>query len=127
MTLRWFLTIMTLSTVAAWIGWVFVLNTTDPITTGLVGYLLFYLTLAIAFSGTTALFGTLIRIWFHPDGIPYRQTVRALRQSVIFTGLFVSAMILLSFDIMRWWSAILLVVLFSLIELLFSAHNNQSF
>ncbi len=127
MTFRWFLIIMTLATVAAWIGWVFVLNTTDPVSTGFTGYALFYLTLAIAFSGTTALFGTLLRLWIHPDGIPYRQTVRALRQSIIFTGLFICAMLLLSFDIMRWWSAILLVILFSLIELLFLNRRNQSF
>jgi len=127
MTFRWFLIIMTLATVAAWIGWVFVLNTTDPVATSFTGYLLFYLTLAIAFFGTTALFGTLLRLWIHPDGIPYRQTVRALRQSVIFSGLFICAMLLLSFDLMRWWSAVLLVILVSLIELFFSNRRGQSF
>jgi hypothetical protein len=127
MTFRWFLIIITLATVAAWIGWVFVLNTTDPVSTGFIGYTLFYVTFAVAFLGTTALFGTLLRVWFHPDGMPYRQTVRALRQSVIFTGLFICAMLLLSFDLMRWWSAFLLVILFSLVELFFLNRRNQSF
>ncbi|MBI4713687.1 hypothetical protein HY771_00660 [Candidatus Uhrbacteria bacterium] len=124
MTFRWFLIIMTLATVAAWIGWVFVLNTTDPVSTGFIGYALFYFTFSIAFLGTTALFGTVLRLWIHPDGLPYRQTVRALRQSIIFTGLFVSAMFLLSFDLLRWWSSVLIVLLFSLVELFFLNRHN---
>ena len=110
---------MALATTAAWIGWLFVIHSVDPSESGLIGFLLFYLTLFIAVLGTSVFFGTLIRLWARPKEIVYRQTVRAFRQGIILSCLFSGALLLLSFELLKWWSGLLLIILFSLIELLF--------
>lgn len=110
---------MALATTAAWIGWVFVLHSVDPIHSGFVGFLLFYLMIFIAILGTAVFFGTLIRTWFRPVEPVYRHTLRSFRQGIILTCLFLAALFLLSFELLRWWSGLLLIILFSLIELLF--------
>lgn len=119
MTFRWFLLIMTFATIAAWIGWTFVLHAIDPIQTNMVGFVLFYFTLFTSLLGTTVLFGTLLRLWLRPREIPYRQTVRAFRQGVWLSLLAIFTLLLLSFELLRWWSVILLVLLFGLLELFF--------
>lgn len=126
MSFRWFLLIMTLATAAAWIGWVFVIHSIDPTQAGGLGFLLFYLTLLIALLGTAVLFGTLLRLWLCPNDIPYRQTIRAFRQAFILCGLFFSTLILLAGDVFRWWNALLVLALFTLIELLFISRKIQS-
>lgn len=120
MSLRWFMMFMTLASGGAWIGWIFVLNTTDPTATNVIGFLLFYLTFFIAFFGTISTFGALIRLWLHPDDVQFRLIIGAFRQGFILACLFVSAMLLLSFDLLRWWSTLLLIILFSFVELFFS-------
>ncbi len=119
MTFRWFLLVMTLATLSAWIAWIFVVNSMDPTQSGLIAFLLFYLTLFMAMLGTSVLFGTLIRIWMRPNELLYRQTLRSFRQGIMLSGLFFSTLFLISFEVLRWWTILLLLVLFSLIELLF--------
>jgi len=120
---------MTLTTVGAWTGWVFLLHTVDPVHAGLTGFILFYLTLFVSILGTTVLLGTVIRFWARPKEIPYRQAAKAFRQGILLSALFVCVLVLVSFELLVWWSGLLVVVLFSLIELLFlsrslSSHNH---
>ncbi|MBI5370216.1 hypothetical protein HZA85_03450 [Candidatus Uhrbacteria bacterium] len=126
MSFRWFLLVMALATCAAWIGWVFVVHSVDPTHAGLLGFLLFYLTLLVAVLGSTVFFGALIRVWMKPQEIPYRQTVRALRQGVLLTFLFLSVLILISFELLRWWTGGLLILLCALIELLFLTKHGRN-
>lgn len=119
MSFRWFLIVMALASTAAWIGWVFVVHSVDPAHSGFLGFLLFYLTIFIAVLGTSVFFGTLIRVWMRPQELVYCHTVRSFRQGIILTCLFLGALFLLSFDLLRWWSGGLLIILFSLVELLF--------
>ncbi len=119
MTFRWFLFVMSLATLTVWVAWIFVLNTIDPLQSGLTGFLLFYLTLFVALLGTTVLSGSLIRGWVHPEELVYRQTLRSFRQGVILSGLFVCTLWLLAFEAMRWWTVLLLIILFTFIELFF--------
>lgn len=126
MSLRYFLILMTLASIAAWIGWVFIINTTDPTTTGIFGFFLFYMTFFLALFGTISTLGALIHLWLHPNDVQFRLIINAFRQGFILTCLFVSALFLLSFDLLRWWSAILLIILFSLVELFFSNFRSRS-
>lgn len=110
---------MAIATVAAWIAWIFVIHSVDPTQAGLLGFLLFYGTLSIAVLGTSVLFGTLLRVWFRPAQVLYRQTLRSFRQGFLLTGLFVGTLFLFAQNIFHWWTAMLLMLLFILIELLF--------
>ncbi len=110
---------MGLATISAWIAWIFVVHSIDPVYSGIIGYLLFHTTLFVAVLGTSVLFGTVIRLWIRPNEILYRQTLRSFRQGIILSSLFTCTLLLLSFQLLRWWTILLLVILFSLIELLF--------
>ncbi len=110
---------MALATVGAWTVWIFVIHSIDPVHTALLGFFLFYLSLFVALLGTAVLLGTLVRLWARPTEIAHRQTTRAFRQGILLSGLFLGALVLLSFELLRWWSAFLLILFFALIELLF--------
>ncbi len=126
MTSKWFLLVMALATVSAWTVWIFVVHSIDPTHTGMLGFFLFYLTLFIAVLGSAVFLGTLIRLWARPQEIAYRQTMRAFRQGILLSSLFMGAMFLLSFDLLRWWSGLLLIAFFALIELLFVSQKRGS-
>jgi hypothetical protein len=116
---------MALASAAAWIGWVFVIHSVDPINAGALGFLLFYVTIFIAMLGTTVFFGTLIRLWLRPKEVTYRHTLRSFRQGIILSCLFLAALFLLSFELLRWWSGTLLVILFSFVELVFVSRRSE--
>ena len=125
MTFRWFLLVMALTTIGAWTGWVFLLHTIDPIHAGPIGFVLFYVTLFVSVLGTTVLLGTIIRFWIRPKELPYRQTAKAFRQGILLSGLFLSVLFLISFELLHWWSGLLVIILFSLLELLLMSRNSR--
>jgi len=126
MSFRLFLLIMSLATTAAWIGWMFVIHSIDPTQAGTLGFVLFSFTLFVAVLGTAVLFGTLLRIWLRPSDLPLRQTVRAFRQALILTGLFFATLFLFSQEALRWWTALLVFILFTLVEFLFLSRKRPS-
>jgi len=118
MTFRLYLYLMGVASAAAWTAWVVVVHAIDPVHTGLLGFLLFYVTLAIALIGTLSLFGAGLRAWSHPEEHPSRHTIRSFRQSILLTLLMLSICIMLSAGVLRWWSLILAVLIIGLIELI---------
>ncbi len=118
MTFRLYLYIMGLASAAAWTAWVVVIHAIDPVHTGLLGFLLFYGTLAIALIGTLSLFGAGIRAWSFPEEHPSRHTIRSFRQSILLSGLILIILFMLSSSVLRWWSMILAVIIIGLIELI---------
>ena len=118
MTFRLYLYLMGVASAAAWTAWVVVVHAIDPVHTGLLVFLLFYVTLAIALIGTLSLFGAGLRAWSHPEEHPSRHTIRSFRQSILLTLLMLSICIMLSAGVLRWWSLILAVLIIGLIELI---------
>ena len=109
---------MGFASVAAWIAWIIVLNGTNPLKTGLLGFVLFYGTLTIALIGTLSLLGAAIRSWSQPEEHPSRHTVRSFRQSMTMSVLILSILIMMSANVLRWWSMILSVLIAGFIELI---------
>lgn len=118
MTFRLYLYCMGIASVAAWAAWIVVINAVDPVKTGLLGFILFYLTLAIALIGTLSLLGAGIRSWSQPNEHPSRHTLRSFRQSIILSGLILSVLMMLAQDVLRWWSLLLGVFIAGMIELI---------
>lgn len=120
MSFRSFLIFMSLSTVAAWIAWVVVINGIDPTRAGAFGLILFYITLGIAFFGSLSIFGVIIRLWLHKNEIVSRLTLRSSRQAFILASIFILALILFSNGLLMWWSMLLIVMIGALSELFLS-------
>ncbi len=119
MSLRLYLIIMTLFSLASWIAWLIVVHAIDPTKSGFLGYFLFFVTLGISFLSSVTLFGTLIRVWLKKDQVVYRHVIRSLRQGLIFTFLFLIALILSGLSLLVWWVMLLLVSIAVVLELIF--------
>jgi hypothetical protein len=117
MSLRLYLIVMALVSVCAFIAWLVVLFSIDPSKSGFLGYCLFYLTLEMTVLSSLTLFGTLLRVWFRKDQIVYKLVVRSLRQGVILSVLFLTALIFSGLNLLVWWVVVLLVFIGAVLEL----------
>lgn len=107
-----YLLTLTLSTAVAWIGWVTVLYQVNPDETGLVGFALFYLTLAVALFGTLTLLGTLVRVRKQGQtAVLAREVKLAFRHSAILTTACVILLFLAANEKLGWLSFLLVGVL----------------
>lgn len=123
MSFRSYLIFMTLATLVAWSAWVVVLHAIDPTQSGWLGFLLFYFTFSIALFGSLALLGIAVRFWLKQSALSVRITIKAFRQSLLFTALFVVSLLLFSQGWFRWWMMLLVLLIVGFIELVFVSHE----
>lgn len=119
MSFRDYLLLMGGGTVASWIAWAVVLFGVDPVRSGGIGFLLFYLTLALALIGTFSVSGTAVRVWRHKNELVSRQVARSLRQAILFAVIILGSLMLMGAGLFRWWTAGLLILALALVELAF--------
>ncbi len=119
MRFRDYLVVMSLGTIAAWVAFLMLIVSLDPVRIGAFGFVLFYLTLALAAIGTLSIAGTAIRGWFRPNDLVSRHVARAFRQAILIALLIVASLFLLSVDVFRTWTGLLLIGVVALIELAF--------
>ncbi|MEK9130865.1 MAG: hypothetical protein AAB429_01985 [Patescibacteria group bacterium] len=118
MTFRQYLTLMALSTAGALMAWLIVVLAIDPINTGAPTKIVFYLTFFIASVGLLSIGGALIRVLvIHKDAVVSRQVAHAFRQSLLFSSIILISLFMASVNYLRWWTMILIVLLFAGIEL----------
>lgn len=117
MTFRGYLAVMALATIAAWLSWIIVLVAIDPSQAGSLGFAFFYLTLCCALTGTVATAGALIRAWMRREELLTRHASTSLRHGVLVSALAFASLMLLPRGLLTWWTALLVVAFFSLIEL----------
>jgi hypothetical protein len=126
MTLRGYLGTMAATSVVSWLGWIYVLVTIDPTSTNWLGFLLFYLSLFLALTGTTAIAGFLVRFIALKHALVFRQVKDAFRQSFLFALLIVAALYLLSQHLFSWLNAAFLVITLSLLEYFLISYRKQA-
>lgn len=119
MNFRSYLILMALATLAAWLSWALVMHGVDPVRSGALGFLLFYMTLWIAMIGSLAILGVLVRLWRRNGELASRIVIRSLRQGILLSALFIVSLILFSHDWFRWWTMLLTVLIAAFIELTF--------
>jgi len=119
MSFRSYLILMTFATLAAWSAWIVVVNAIDPTQSGWLGFLLFYSTFSIALFGSLSMLGIAVRFWAKQEVLPVRITLKAFRQALLLTTLFVVSLILFSQGWFRWWTMILVLLIVGLVELTF--------
>lgn len=109
---------MALSTAGALMAWLIVVLAIDPINTGAPTKIVFYLTFFIASVGLLSIGGALIRVLvIHKDAVVSRQVAHAFRQSLLFSSIILISLFMASVNYLRWWTMILIVLLFAGIEL----------
>lgn len=119
MKFKTFLFIMLLATVFVWVSWFFIIFSLDPTKTTFIGFSFFYLALSASLLGTFFLAGIILRRIFQKDFLISKQVIRSFRQAFLFTLLVLSALVLQHKQFLYWWTILLLILIFGVLELLF--------
>ena len=119
MTFRAYLVLMGLSTVMAWIGWVIVLFNVDPFESGVLGLVMFYVTLCVGIVGTLTLAGLLYRVGIKKrHAVVSREVKVSFRHALLLTAVSVIALILSRQGVLHWWVLIVLIATAAVLEYL---------
>lgn len=111
---------MSLATVAAWGGWVFVLFRVDPYEAGMLGLILFYLTLFIASVGTWSVLIVVFRtVFLKRNEVLIREARIAFRHSIMLSLVGAGGLWLAAQSSLRWWHLLLALVLLGGLEYVF--------
>lgn len=122
MTLRVFLLSTLVGTMLGWLVVAAILLWLDPVQAGAVGFGLFFLSLFVAATSTTALIGFFIRRLLMRSRHPAHNVRSSLRQG-IWLGLFLDFLLVLQlFRFARWWLTLIVIMFFVTLEFIFLSH-----
>lgn len=116
MTLKKYLMVTAIATAICWTVFLFVSSVINPETTSLLGFLLFYLALFMALSGTASLIGFLVRFVALRHELVFYAVKIAYRQSFMFALFVIITLILLSQNLFTWLNLIMLIIIFLVSE-----------
>ncbi len=109
-----------------WAAFGYILWTVNPEVTNTTGFLLFYLSLFLAASGSAAIIGFVIRFIGLKRELVFNSVKQAFRQSFLFAFLIVSALFLLSKDLFSWLNLLLLIAGLSVLEFFMISYNSRN-
>lgn len=125
MNLKQYLFLFTFGTIIAGTSFGIVLFFVDPIGTGLLGALLFYITLGCLLIGFFTTVGTGLRAIFYREESIEKHISRSLRQGLLFSALILTSLLLQSMDKLSLVTILPLIVFFGLLEFLFLGSKNK--
>ena len=117
MTLKKYLMLTAIATAVCWTVFLFVSSVINPESTSLLGFLLFYLALFMALSGTASLIGFLIRFVALRHELVFYAVKIAYRQSFMFALFIIITLILLSQGLFTWLNLLMLIAVFVISEM----------
>lgn len=123
MSLKTYLILIGICTIVCWVSFGLVLYYINPLTAKWLGFLFFYGSLFLALTGTFSLLGFAARFIFKRDQTLYKQINIASRQAIMLSILVLSVLALQSQNYLFWWNILLLIIIFSLIELFFITYR----
>lgn len=125
MPLRSSLLLLVFGTALCWVAWSLVLFNIDPENSGFVGLASFYLSLFLALVGTFALLGFVARRALTDDPVAFRHIGVSMRQGLLFALVVVGALLLRGTRLYTWWSVVLLLAGFTLLEFFFLTREQR--
>ena len=116
------------SFITALIAWgilFLIINWIDPTKSAAAAFVLFFLTLFLAVAATAGLIGYIARTISMRHQLPAYRVRPSLRQG-IFLGVFVDLLLFLQLErILVWWVSAIIVLLFIVIELVFTSYDRH--
>jgi len=117
MTLKQYLFLMSAGTAMCWVAWLFVLFNFAPEQAGLFGFLFFYVSLFLGIVGVFSVVGFMLKKRkIQQEEIIFRQVKKTFKQGILFGIFVITSLVLLQFNLLFWWNAILLALIYVLIE-----------
>lgn len=117
------------SFVTALISWgilALIINWIDPTKSTAAAFVLFFLSLFLAVAATAGLAGYIVRTIFMRHQLSAYRVRPSIRQGV-FLGVFGDLLLFLQLErILVWWVTAIIVVLFIMIELVFTSYDRHS-
>ncbi len=124
MTLKKYLLIMGILTLIAWGIFARIIVVINPWESNWLGWLLFYLALFLALSGTAAILGFILRFKMLGKDLVFRTVITAFRQSFLFSLFIIAILIMLNQHLFSWLNLILLIIILAITEYLL-VHNYE--
>lgn len=119
MTVRVFFIGSLITTIISWAIWAAIILWLDPLSAGWLGYVLFFLVLFLAVASTSGIIGYVVRRIITPQQLSAYAVRVALRQGLLL-GAFLDILLFLQLTrLYQWWIAVIVIVLFLSIELVF--------
>ncbi|HCC23816.1 TPA: hypothetical protein DF272_06610 [Candidatus Falkowbacteria bacterium] len=119
MSLRNYLIIIAICTGMALVAWGCVLFAINPETASIWGFGLFYASLLIALFGLFSLLGFSVRFLWQKHDLWYKQLNAASRQAAILSLLVIFTLTLQGFQVLWWWTMLMLLAMAISVELYF--------
>lgn len=119
MNLKQYIAFFAVGTTIGWSAWILVLLSIDPAHAGALGLVMFYVSLAVGLGGLLTTIATIVRVIRYPKADIELTVLRSLRQGILLTLLVIGSLILLSIELLVWWTLLLEVAIVGLIEFLF--------
>ena len=120
MTFRIYLMFMAVATALATFAWGVIVWNTDPFETGITGLLMFYLTLFMTLVGALTILGSLYRVHIlKRKDVLIREVKISFRHAIALAMAGIAALVLSAQGKLHWWSFLILIVTFSIVEYLF--------
>lgn len=131
MTLKQYLTLMSLGTAICWTAWTFIIFNIDPTGSDILGFIFFYVSLFLSLLGTISVIGFWIRQRMtKQDEVVFRHVKKTFNQAVMISSFIILVLILQQNSFLNWWNTIVLFILFGLVEaIVFSnrKYNNRDY
>lgn len=126
MTVRMFIVGSFLATLGSWSILALMVNFLDPTQAGAIGFLLFYLVLFLSITSTSNLLGYVTRRVLKPQQLAAHAVGPSLRQGVVLGIFCVLILALQHFRLYRWWIAIIAIVIFVALEVVFLSYDRTN-
>ncbi|MFA5024417.1 MAG: hypothetical protein WC523_05675 [Patescibacteria group bacterium] len=125
MTLKKYLSVMSVLTIICWGIFLFVASLVDPLATNWIGFVLFYASLFLSLTGTGALIGFLVRFVALKKELAFNLVKVAFRQSFLFSLFIILLLILKANHLFNWLNLFLLVIIFAILELFLISYKKS--
>jgi membrane-associated HD superfamily phosphohydrolase len=126
MGLRAYLSSIGLGTVLAWFGWAMIILNITPREASTPGFVMFYLTLAVALVGTLTFIFSIFRVYVLRRSVIEREIRTSFRHAILCSLITIVSLVLSSAGRFSVWYSLLLLAIASVIEYLFlQAHHGR--
>lgn len=123
MSLKNYIILMILATVALYLALLAVIYFFDPFVGGFWALVFFYLSLFLALVGTFSVSGLLFRLVFTKNKLIFTKVIVSFRQGIWFSLLIIVSLILRRLDLFALVNLILLIFAFAVLELFFMSYK----
>jgi len=105
-------------TAVAWLLWLYVIWSVNPLETNFIGFGLFYATLFLAVLALATLLGFFARFVLLKKSLVFQAVAEAFRQSFLFGILIVTSLVLIDYKLFSWLNILSLALFLSFLEFL---------